>query len=183
MRISLQRFGRFLTPVFAALLVVVVASSAIRAQSFDVLTDDQRTKISANCVVIKNSLEQLHASDALLRVNRGQVYESLATNLMEPFNTRLSSNRLDNGAMTTVTDQYRTALTKFRTDYIAYEQKLAEAIKIDCSSQPDKFHEAIVSARTLRATVHADVQKLHRSIDDYRLSVGDFLLNYERVSK
>lgn len=171
------------TLTLAAILAAGLVSVARAQTSSTPLTDEQRSKIVANCVVIKSSLEQLHASDALLRVNRGQVYESLANNLMEPFNSRLDGNDLDNAAMTTVTAQYRTALTTFRTDYIAYEQKLAEAIKVDCANRPDQFHQAVQAARILRATVHEDVQKLHRSVDDYQLSVGDFLLNYERVSR
>lgn len=183
MSLLAKKIGSFALLFAVVILTAISFSSIVNAQALDDLTDEQRAKITSNCVVIKSSLEQLHASDALLRVNRGQVYESLATNLMEPFNTRLSNNRLDSSAMTTVTSQYRTALNQFRTDYIAYEQKLAEAIKIDCSSQPDKFHDAVLVARSLRSTVHDDIQKLHRSIDDYRLSVGDFLLNYERISR
>lgn len=146
------------------------------------LTADQMTTIQQNCVSIKNSLHQLHATDALLRVNRGQMYESLATKLMDKFNDRLASNRLDNKAMNTVTANYRSALTTFRTDYIAYEKKLSEAIQTDCSSHPNTFHDNIIEARKLRAVVHDDVKRLHRLIDDYRSSVSTFLLNYERVS-
>ena len=160
------------------LLLPLTGSSA----SAEDLTPDQASRVKANCVSIKNSLSQLHASDALLRVNRGQVYESMAAKLMDTFNDRLAGNRLDNKAMTTVTANYRSALTTFRTDYIAYEQKLSEAIRIDCPAQPNTFHAALEQARTLRSKVHDDVVRLHRVIDDYRSSVNDFLLNYERVS-
>jgi len=147
------------------------------------LTPDQVEQVKANCVSIKNSLNQLHASDALLRVNRGQMYEAMAGKLMENFNNRLAINSLDNKAMTTVTTNYRTALNTFRLDYIAYEQKLSAAIRIDCTSQPNSFHKTVEEARKLRDTVHGDVIKLHRLIDDYRSSVGDFLMNYERLSE
>ena len=160
------------------LLLPLTGSSA----SAEDLTPDQASRVKANCVSIKNSLSQLHASDALLRVNRGQVYESMAAKLMDTFNDRLAGNRLDNKAMTTVTANYRSALTTFRTDYIAYEQKLSEAIRIDCTAQPNTFHAALEQARTIRTKVHDDVVRLHRVIDDYRSSVNDFLLNYERVS-
>ncbi len=146
------------------------------------LSPDQMERVKSNCVSIKNSLNQLHASDALLRVNRGQVYEAMGTKLMDTFNDRLGGNRLDNRAMTTVTSNYRTALNTFRSNYIAYEQKLSESIRIDCSTQPNTFHTAVQEARTLRLKVHEDVVKLHRIIDDYRSAVSDFLLNYERVS-
>lgn len=161
-------------------LVAAIPQTAVLAED---LSPEQTQQVKANCVSIKNSLNQLHASDALLRVNRGQVYESVASKLMDNFNNRLSINSLDNKAMTTVTANYRTALNNFRTDYIAYEQKLSAAIKIDCSTQPNSFHNAVLEARKLREKVHDDVLKLHRLIDDYRTSVGDFLLNFERLSK
>src|SRR5690606_19742079 len=122
------------------------------------------------------------ASDALLRVNRGQIYESLASKLMDRFNDRLGSNSLDNKAMLTVTGSYRTQLNTFRSDYISYEQKLAAALAIDCTNRPAEFHTTVQEARKLRSTVHSDVVKLHQYIDDYRSSVGDFFLNYERVA-
>ena len=175
---------RILSITCASLLVMgLLFPFAGKSVSADDLTPDQVSQIKANCVSIKNSLNQLHATDALLRVNRGQVYESMATNLMDTFNTRLANNRLDNKAMTTVTNDYRTQLDTFRSDYIAYEQKLSDAIRIDCVAQPNTFYATTEQARTLRATVHGDVLKLHRLIDDYRSSVSDFLLNYERVSQ
>ena len=162
-----------LASLLTAGLLLPLTGSSVNAED---LTPDQAARVKAN------SLSQLHASDALLRVNRGQVYESMATKLMDTFNDRLAGNRLDNKAMTTVTSNYRSALTTFRADYIAYEQKLSEAIKIDCTTQPNTFHAALEDARTLRTKVHDDVVRLHRIIDDYRSSVSDFLLNYERVS-
>lgn len=169
---------------FVACLVSLGVLLSFGAQTAvaDDLTPEQTERVKSNCVSIKNSLNQLHASDALLRVNRGQVYESMASKLMDNFNNRLASNRLDNKAMVTVTTNYRTALNNFRTDYIAYEQKLSAAIAIDCATQPNTFHKTVDEARTLRKKVHEDVRRLHRLIDDYRMSVGDFLLNYERIS-
>lgn len=174
-----------------ALLIVTVSVLTIGAllgfmstsAKADDLTPEQTQHIKANCVAIKGSLNQLHVSDALLRVNRGQVYESLGSRLMDSFNDRLSGNQLDNRAMTTVTNSYRNALLAFRTDYIAYEQKLSEAIRIDCVAQPNTFHTTIEEARKLRTVVHEDVLKIHRSIDDYRGAVSDFLLNFERIAQ
>lgn len=175
---------RLLSITLAVLVVlgVLLPFCATSARADD-LTPEQVDRVKTNCVSIKNSLTQLHASDALLRVNRGQMYESIATKLMDTFNARLSSNSLDNKAMTTVTTSYRSALDTFRADYIAYEQKLSDTIRIDCTSQPNTFHSSLLEARQLRETVHADVEKLHHSIDDYRSSVNSFLLNYERVSQ
>lgn len=172
----------FLVALVGLFLIGIFTSLGISSVNAEDLSPDQTERVKVNCVSIKNSLSQLHASDALLRVNRGQVYESVATKLMDPFNTRLGSNRLDNKAMTTVTDRYRSALNTFRTDYISYEQKLSEAMRIDCTAQPNTFHTTLEEARKYRNTVHTDVTRLHRIIDDYRSSVSDFFLNYERVA-
>lgn len=169
------------TSLLSVVLLASYASVPVAADDFD-LTPEQTSQIKENCVSIKSSLSQLHASDALLRVNRGQVYESMATKLMNNFNSRLSNNKLDNKAMVTVTQNYRTSLDKFRNDYIAYEQKLSQTIKVDCTQQPTEFHAGVLEARKLRAVVHEDVVKLHRIVDDYRTSVGDFLLNFDSES-
>ncbi len=159
-----------------------ITAQTAHAQS-TALTSEQAEHIRSNCVSIKSTLNQLHASDALLRVNRGQVYESMASKLMDPFNSRLSSNRLDAKATSVVTGSYRGALDSFRTNYKSYEEKLSSAIRVDCSKDPELFYNTIEQARVLRTKVHDDVLRLHRYIDDYRSAVGDFLLNYERLSE
>jgi len=164
----------------AALLVSAVSFKDASAQT--TLSDEQVQRISNNCLSIKNTLEQLHASDALLRVNRGQIYEAMATKLMDRFNGRLGSNSLDTTGVSLVTSSYRMALTTFRTDYQLYERQLSAALKIDCDKQPAEFHNAIEEARTKRNKVHSDVVALHQYIDDYRSAVNDFFINYERVA-
>jgi hypothetical protein len=171
-----------LIAITALTVLLGVTAQTAHAQSTS-LTPDQIERIRSNCTTIKSTLNQLHASDALLRVNRGQVYESMASKLMDPFNSRLNNNRLDAKATSVVTTSYRTALDAFRNDYKAYEEKLSSAIRMDCISQPELFYNTIEEARLNRSKVHDDVLKLHRYIDDYRSAVGDFLLNYERVSE
>jgi hypothetical protein len=179
----MRRIIRLLSLPLIALAVSLSWVTIATAQSNSVvLTPEEEDRIRVNCVSLKSALNQLHASDALLRVNRGQIYESMATNLMDRFNARLGSNGLDRDGMVSVTSSYRTALTKFRTDYIAYEQKLSQALRMDCADNPSSFYNTMQSARELRTTVHEDVSRLHRLIDDYRSSVGDFLVNYERIA-
>lgn len=165
--------------VSAVLLACATVPSAFAQTT---LTAEQEQKISANCTSIKASLNQLKATDALLRVNRGQVYEAMATKLMDRFNSRLSTNNLDATGPSLITGNYRSALESFRSDYSTYERLLVAAIKVDCTHQPAEFHAAVELARDARSTVHDDVTRLHRIIDDYRLAVGDFLLNYARVA-
>lgn len=165
--------------VIAALLSVGVFTNKSQAAE---LSDEQKVRIQANCLSIKGSLNQLHASDALLRVNRGQIYESVGSKLMNNFNSRLSNNGLDNKGLVAVANQYQTALTNFRLNYQTYERQLSLAMKIDCTKEPTAFYNALETARAKRAIVHADVGKLNQYIDDYRSAVNDFMLNFERVT-
>lgn len=167
--------------VLATTLLSLTAIQPVSAQAV-VLTQEQQQRIQANCTTIKNTVSQLHANDALLRVNRGQIYESMSTKLMERFNTRLSGNGLDSTGTVAVTNSYKSALETFRTDYQAYERQLSAVLRIDCTKQPSEFHAAIEDARAKRAKVYEDVLRLHRYIDDYRSAVNDFLINFERVS-
>ncbi len=146
------------------------------------LSSEEKSHIMSQCAQIKGSLSQLHASDALLRVNRGQAYESMVRRLMDPFNSRINSGGFDNRAMTTYTSQYTAALALFRADYIAYEQKVANTLKINCKDSPTEFYQAILDARELRSVVHDDVNKLHKTLTDYESSVNDFLLNFKRLA-
>ena len=163
--------------VVVALLAIVLLSagvfSGVRAQT-PALSDEQRARIRTNCVTAKNTLNQLHASDGLLRVNRGQIYDSMSTKLMVRFNSRADANRYDVKDLTSVTQTYNTTLTAFRADYQSYEEKLSEALKIDCVSEPSQFYYAVADARTKRTQVHTDVVKLHQYIDDYRAAFETF---------
>lgn len=167
--------------LLTAAITVVFSGAVVSAQQSS-LDDAQIARITANCTSMRATVNQLHASDALLRVNRGQIYESMASNLMERFNDRLGSNRLDNKATVSVTTDYRSALTNFRTNYIRYEQKMTQALRIDCATQPALFYTTVQEARELRLVVHEDVKKLHQLMDDYKSSVSGFMNNYERVT-
>jgi hypothetical protein len=160
----------------ATVLSSVVFLTGVSADS--PTTDAQLTRIRTNCVSSKNRLNQVHAADGLLRVNRGQLYESMTTRLMSRFNNRVSTNNLDASALVTITNNYDTALTTFRTDYITYEQQLSSAMQIDCTKEPISFYDAVATARTSRSKVHDDVIILHQYIDSYGVAFNAFADNF-----
>lgn len=141
------------------------------------MTEEQIARIRSNCVSAKNSLAQLHTSDGLLRVNRGQLYLSLSSKLMAPFDSRLAGNRFDAKAFVSVTNNYKTAFTTFYNDYIRYEQSLSAVLRIDCVKEPVAFYDGVADARNKRSQVHADVIQLHTYIDEYKVRVDAFDLN------
>jgi len=136
-------------------------------------------RIKSSCVSAKNTLNRLHASDALLRVNRGQIYESMSTKLMTRFNDRAQSNHFDAKSLISATVSYGTALATFRTDYQGYEEQLSNTLRIDCTKEPVAFYDAVASARNKRSQVHDDVTVLHKYIDDYTAAFAQFASDHK----
>lgn len=166
--------------VMVAVLGVGIGATQVSAQ--EDLTEAQTQRIQANCQSIKATLNQLHISDALLRVNRGQFYESLAGKLMDRFNTRLGNNDINTTQFVALTNSYRATLNLFRSDYQAYEQQLSRTIAIDCTKRPAEFHAAVVSAREKRSKVHDAVLKLNQYISDYKTAVDTFAVGYDQAT-
>ncbi len=168
-----------------ALIGAAISINVASAQDTP-MTDAQIVQIKSSCTSAKNIMAQLHANDALLRVNRGQMYESMETKLMSRFNDRVDSNRLNSKYLATVTNDYDAALTTFRNDYQAYEESLSAALKIDCTKEPVSFYDAVADARTKRVQVHNDVVRLNQDIDQYKSTFESFatgLLNFTGNNK
>jgi len=166
------------TKLIALCLVVsaIVCGVYFIKASAKSLDQTQLDYISANCVSLKNNLNQLHISDALLRVNMGQRYELVSTKLMDRFNNRISSNSFKIDNLNDISLSYKSTLDNFRSDYITYEQSLSSAIKINCATQPELFYNSVQSVRSNRNKVYEDTKKLVQQIEDYRLEV----LNFEK---
>jgi hypothetical protein len=152
---------------------VTVPFAVVGAQT-PLMTDEQVDRIRTSCVSAKNILNQLHTSDTLLRVNRGQIYEYMSTKLMDRFNGRVTSNRYKADDLSSITNTYASALTAFRLSYQSYEEQVSKALSINCSKEPVSFYDAVATARIKRTQVHTDVLKLHQHIDEYRTAVDTF---------
>lgn len=161
----------------ASALVFLAFSQVTRAQD-SLMSEAHIERIRSNCTEAKATLAQLHASDGLLRVNRGQIYDSISTKLMAPFNSRASLSRLDATQLVSVASAYERELTAFRTDYKAYEQQMSDILKIDCTKQPVAFYDAIAEARDKRLKVRQHVVALTKQINEYKTAFGNFEKQY-----
>lgn len=168
------------------LIVSLLLAAAIAGVSFarvsaedSRMSDQHIENIRSNCVTAKNTLHQLHASDALLRVNMGQLYELMTTKLMDRFNSRLDSNNYDESSLKAVTKAYNQKLDVFRNDYKAYEVQLSSALKIDCSDQPVAFYDAVALSRDKRNQVHVDASRLNQFLGDYQTAMNTFEKDYQ----
>ncbi len=167
-------------PLFFAAMItltflgVVGVQTVVRAQDTTPMTEEHIKRIRSNCIEAQTTLNQLHASDALLRVNRGQLYESIATKLMTPLNTRISLNKLDNTDLAAISSQYDRQLGEFRLNYQQYEEAMSKTLKINCMNQPVAFYDSVADTRTKRNLTHESTVQLHKTIRDYKTKFEEF---------
>lgn len=167
----------FVVCLTTAIILSMLSIVFVSAQNTS-MTTQQIEQVRSNCISAKNTLNQLHSSDALLRVNMGQMYESMSTKLMDRFNVRISSSGFSNTDLVDVSKNYGHTLNTFRLDYIAYEEQLALAIGIDCPDQPIAFYDAVQLARSKRDQLNTDIITLNQYIDNYQSGLIQFEKDY-----
>lgn len=167
----------FISVGVLAVLGLLFVSAPVGAQSASdggIMTDAHIQRIKQNCRAASRTIQQMHVNDGPLRVNRGQVYDSVSSKLMTPLNSRLIVNKLDASSLVKLTAQYDKALTDFRESYKKYDNQVSNVLKIDCAKQPVSFYDAVAEARKQRGTVHGHVVRLHELIKEYGTAFGTF---------
>jgi len=164
--------------MFGALAVSKISEAQVQTPPTS-LTDDAIKRIKGNCTEAQASLTQLHASDALLRVTLGQLYESIATKLMTPLNSRIVLNKLDGSSLVSAAATYEQQLGDFRDDYQVYEQSLSDLLAIKCQDRPVGYFDGLTKARINREKVHDDVEALRKTSRAY----GDNFEMFARKQK
>ncbi len=164
----------------AAITVIVGFGVSVRAEEVAPMTEEHIARIRTNCVDAQSSLFQLHATDGYLRVNRGQIYESISTKLMAPFNSRLVLNRIDTGTLLPIASEYESELRAFRQQYIQYEEAMSDVIRIDCVNQPVAFYDKVVDTREKRRLTHESTVRLQQLIERYGSEVDAFSARFSK---
>ncbi len=172
-----------MTGVAVAGMTLLMSISRVHADSHTPLSGSHKQQIISNCTSVKSSLNQLHRSDASLRVNRGQMYEVVGTKLMARLNGRLVANRLDASTLVSTAARYDTALLNFRDTYKRYEEQLSTLLRVDCTKQPETFYRALLDVRAKRTEVHKSVTNLNSIMSDYHQDFIDFSNEYETATK
>jgi len=160
--------------ITATLVVGVMVSGSAKAEDAVPMTEEHIARIRNSCVDTQAILTQLHATDAGLRVDRGQLYESIATKLMGPFNSRLVLNRINEETLLSTAAEYEKQLQTFRLRYQQYEEAMSATLRINCVNQPVAFYDSVVDTRDKRRLTHDSVVELHRTIQKYSTAVDVF---------
>lgn len=136
-------------------------------------TDAQLQTISRNCNEIKTTLQQLEYADTLTRVNQGQLYEEVSSDLMAPMNSRIALNHFDGSALLSTSATYARQLSDFRTAYQAYGDALRVVLQDNCADST-KFYTKLMSARQARFKLGDATKTLNDSIKTYQQQFSDF---------
>lgn len=173
--------------LFALITIVglVLTGTHVAAQTAEapLMTEEHIERIRNNCVKAQSTLGRLHASDALLRVNRGQLYESMSTKLMTPLNSRIALNSLDSLRLPAIASRYDQQLTNFRQTYQQYEESMSKTLKINCKNQPVAFYDSVDETRTKRELTHQSALELHKIIQEYKAEFDVFAQKFSETTK
>jgi len=165
--------------VFSALLGAAFWHGSASADDQAPMTEAHIARIRSNCIDAQATLNRLHTSDALQRVNQGQLYESISTKLMAPFNSRVALARLDGVTLVSLATTYDQQLAAFRTNYQQYEEGISSLLNMNCTNQPVAFYDAVADVRTKRQIVHDNVVSLQKTVQDYQNAFEDFAKRFE----
>lgn len=164
--------------VIATLTGGIAYSISAQAEESAPMTEEHIARIRNNCVEAQASLFQLHAADGGLRVDRGQIYESISTKLMAPFNSRLVLNRVSDATLLSTASEYDKQLQIFRLRYQEYEEAMSAVLRINCVNQPVAFYDSVADTRQKRKLTHDSAMDLQKTILKYGNEVEVFAKNF-----
>lgn len=128
--------------------------------------------IRANCQAVQSVLSQIEKTDAALRINRGRVYNEIL-DLFYAMNARLAANKISAASLVTITSDFDSELTHFRSDYNSYDDELNDLISMKCQEQPADFYEQLNKVRELRAGLADRTDRLDGLLDSYWTEFND----------
>ena len=160
-------------------LVGVLSGLPVSAQEAPAMTDEHITRIKNNCQSSLAILDQIHANDAPVYINRNQTYFSISDKLMARLNSRLAFGRYDTSELVRIANGYNTELANFRATYKQYDDAMAGLVKTNCNKQPVGFYDKTGEVRGLREKVHTSIKQLHDLIGEYRTAIDQFEHKYE----
>lgn len=178
----MKRLGLFLIISSTSLALFCGILNFAAAEDTPPMDDAHIERIRANCTYAKSAMNRVYESDGLLRVNRGQLYESVSTKLMTNLNSRIILNRLDGVELIGIANTYDRALNDFRTNYQQYEQQLSQAMSVDCTKQPVAFYDAVQSAQQKRSAVYTSVTNLNTQASKYKDAFEHFATQYKAAT-
>lgn len=171
----------YIVLIFIGVLITTAcAAQSVQAQT--TLSEAHKERIRQNCVTAQTALTQLHASDGLLRYNRGRLYELISTKLMAPLNSRIALGRFGGLKLAAITIEYDRQRNVFAASYKDYEESMSRILRIKCTENPVEFYEGVRSTREKRQRLHGDTETLTTLLKEYKTEFEKFAEEFEETS-
>lgn len=135
--------------------------------------------VSMDCLDVKFKLGEVHRTDRLLRVTLGEGYDNMSSNVMGHLNARIVQNKLDGSELIRIAAEFEEAHATFRKDYTAYDEVMLSLLKANCQSRTQSYYLELQAAKSLRQTLHEDVQELEEILERYHEAFKDFRKSLE----
>ena len=126
------------------------------------VSEEKKEAVSGHCEIIRDNLKEVQRADSRMRVYLGRYYETILTRFIMPLNLRLVENNLPGSGLIENQNEFNTAQTNFKNDYIEYQKGLEELVAFDCKAEPEKFYEKLEVVRDKRAAVAKDATRLQK---------------------
>lgn len=127
--------------------------------------------VRSQCQSIRSILQRIQHNDALLRVNAGQAYNTISTNLIAKLNSRLALAQIDSSRMVVIARDYEEARKAFAQQYNEYESNLTALVRTDCTDKPGEFYAQLIKTRDARRQISESVTTMSKLAADYRVAV------------
>lgn len=155
--------------IFGLLIFSFVALSA-PAHAVDPIEDSRIDLIRSVCVSSQGSMQRVLVSDRVTRINRGRAYED-TLKLLAAFNSRAALNTYDVSGLVANTSVLESQFSKFKTQYLDYEQKLKVVIDVNCKEQPAEFYNNLQRARASREALQAMIADIDKTLGEYHTNL------------
>lgn len=174
MRLSIKTAKIVATALFSSLLMFSPVLAETAKMVIRQPAPTQVGKIITECSNIKAHLGRLRSQDALMRVNLGQNYETMASRVMANFNLRAVSNRLNAADLVAKAAEFDENFTYFRENYTIYEKELVKLVNTDCAKSPTSFYEQLEKVRYYRSELNFNTSMLSKIADEYYQALEEF---------
>lgn len=167
--------------IITALLAGIVFVRPTNAEV--VVTKESIANIKANCFKNLASLRQLHQTDAFLRNDRGELYQTISNKLMTPLNQRLVENELDGSLLVATAASFNRKYRNFYKDYVEYDNAMSGLLEVDCSDEPVTFYTSLLETRKKRAELDKSDQALVSYVVQYKKQFDTLRPEFEAGGK
>ncbi|MCA9328897.1 hypothetical protein KC959_03925 [Candidatus Saccharibacteria bacterium] len=131
---------------------------ALKDKATAKLEEAQEKRIAARCKNAQSKVTSLRARVTGIVQNRKAVYQQVGEKL-DVLLEKLKAAELDTMALETAREDMRKEIAVLVESLNAYDTALADIIAMDCESDPETFHAALLSARDLQNTLRTQSQE------------------------